>query len=344
MAGRYVLMLFYGTAERDICQQAFRDLAQHRDLFDDQQACFFGITVEKSDVEQRRVRSSIPGIRHLLDEDRAVSRQFGVMFPSPKGEVHRPCWMLLDQGLRLIEYRPIAESEAIFARLRSLLDEGVQLPARVLMIPRVFEPDLCRKLIATYEAGDPYDSGYMIEKEGKTVGVVNHSFKRRSDCSVEDMALRDRIRDCLSASVIPMIKRAYQFEVTRVERWIVARYDGEVGGFFNRHRDNTTAGTAHRKFACTINLNDDFDGGGVAFPEFSSQVYRPPTGGAVIFSCSLLHEAMLVTRGLRYAFLPFFYDEAGAELRTANNDKLGESVKPYLVPRDEEAEEAEATA
>mgnify|MGYP003584329877 FL=1 len=117
MAGRFVLMLFYGTAERDICQQAFRDLAQHRALFDDQKACFFGITVEKSDVTEGRVSSSMPGIRHLLDEDRDVSRRFGVMFPSSKGEVHRPCWMLLDEGLRLIEYRPITESEAIFARL-----------------------------------------------------------------------------------------------------------------------------------------------------------------------------------------------------------------------------------
>mgnify|MGYP003584329859 FL=1 len=212
------------------------------------------------------------------------------------------------------------------------------------MIPRVFEPDLCETLINVYNAGDAYDSGYMIEREGKTIGVVNHSFKRRTDCSVDDPALRDRIRDCLAASVIPMIKRAYQFDVTRVERWIVARYDGEVGGFFNRHRDNTTAGTAHRKFACTINLNGDFDGGGVAFPEFGSQIYRPPPGGAVIFSCSLLHVAMPVTRGRCYAFLPFFYDEAGADLRIANNEKLGENVKPYLAPRDVAEEEAEATA
>ena len=78
-----------------------------------------------------------------------------------------------------------------------------------------------------------------------------------------------------------------------------------------------------RKFACSINLNaEEFEGGDLRFPEFGSRTYRPPTGGAVIFSCSLLHEATPVTRGRRYAFLPFFYDEAGQIVRAQTRDKL----------------------
>jgi hypothetical protein len=38
----------------------------------------------------------------------------------------------------------------------------------------------------------------------------------------------------------------------------------------------------------------------------------------VVFSCELQHEATAVTRGRRYAFLPFLYDEAGARIREAN--------------------------
>ena len=90
-------------------------------------------------------------------------------------------------------------------------------------------------------------------------------------------------------------------------------------GWFRPHRDNTTKGTAHRKFAVTINLNaEDYEGGELRFPEFGDRRYRPPTGGAVVFSCSLLHEALPVTRGERYAFLPFLYDEASARLRDEN--------------------------
>jgi predicted 2-oxoglutarate/Fe(II)-dependent dioxygenase YbiX len=126
------------------------------------------------------------------------------------------------------------------------------------------------------------------------------------------------------------VKRAYQFEATRIERWLVACYDGGTGGHFRAHRDNTTKGTAHRKFACTINLNaDDYDGGDLRFPEFGPRTYRAPTGGAVIFSCSLLHEARPVTRGRRYAFLPFFYDEAGAVLRERNMPHVAPEISGY---------------
>jgi hypothetical protein len=36
-----------------------------------------------------------------------------------------------------------------------------------------------------------------------------------------------------------------------------------------------------------------------------------------------------VTRGRRYAFLPFLYDDAAARIREANNKFLGEGVEPY---------------
>ncbi|HEX3065321.1 MAG TPA: 2OG-Fe(II) oxygenase, partial [Dongiaceae bacterium] len=61
----------------------------------------------------------------------------------------------------------------------------------------------------------------------------------------------------------------------------------------------------------------------LVFPEFGVLTYRPPTGDAVVFSCSLLHEALPVTRGRRYAFLPFLYDEAAARVRRANQQYVG---------------------
>jgi predicted 2-oxoglutarate/Fe(II)-dependent dioxygenase YbiX len=110
----------------------------------------------------------------------------------------------------------------------------------------------------------------------------------------------------------------------------VARYDANEGGFFRPHRDNTTSATLHRKFAVTINLNaENYEGGDLRFPEFGMRTYSAPTGGAVVFSCSLLHEATPVTCGERYAFLPFLYDDEGAKVRAANNHLLDESIVPY---------------
>ena len=44
----------------------------------------------------------------------------------------------------------------------------------------------------------------------------------------------------------------------------------------------------------------------------------------MVFSCSMLHEATPVTRGRRYAFLPFLYDEAGAAIRDANRGAVAD--------------------
>jgi predicted 2-oxoglutarate/Fe(II)-dependent dioxygenase YbiX len=125
---------------------------------------------------------------------------------------------------------------------------------------------------------------------------------------------------------LPQIRRAFQFNPTRIERYIVACYDEADRGFFAAHRDNTTRGTAHRRFAVTINLNTgEYEGGELCFPEYGPQTYVAPAGGAVVFSCSLLHEARPVTKGVRYASLPFLYDEDAAKVRAENLRFLGNS-------------------
>ena len=50
----------------------------------------------------------------------------------------------------------------------------------------------------------------------------------------------------------PQIERAFQFRATRIERQIVACDDSAERGFFRAHRDNTTQGTAHRRFAVSL--------------------------------------------------------------------------------------------
>ena len=44
------------------------------------------------------------------------------------------------------------------------------------------------------------------------------------------------------------------------------------------------------------------------FPEYGDYRYKPAAGAAVVFSCSLLHEALPVTRGQRFALLSFMRD------------------------------------
>src|SRR5215208_5943087 len=81
-----------------------------------------------------------------------------------------------------------------------------------------------------------------------------------------------------------------------LERYIVSCYAAEDG---RAHRDNTTKGTAHRWFAVSINLNSESEGGEVSFPEYGPRSFKPPPGGAVVFSCSILHGVSKVTSACR---------------------------------------------
>ncbi|NBU29461.1 MAG: 2OG-Fe(II) oxygenase, partial [Caulobacteraceae bacterium] len=180
------------------------------------------------------------------------------------------------------------------------------------------EPALCETLIDVYRQQGGEESGFMREVDGVTRLMTDPRHKRRKDVILEDEALKVAVRNRINRRLIPEINKAFQFQSTRIERYLVACYPAGAG-WFRPHRDNTTKGTAHRKFAVTINLNtEEYEGGALRFPEFGDRQYRPPTGGAVVFSCSLLHEALPVTAGERFAFLPFLYDEAGARLRDEN--------------------------
>ena len=84
---------------------------------------------------------------------------------------------------------------------------------------------------------------------------------------------------------------------------------------FGQHRDDTGNLVAHRRFAVSVPLNDEFDGGGITFPEFGPRSFQAAAGSAIVFSCSLLHKVDPVTRGTRYVFLTFLFDEEAERLR-----------------------------
>lgn len=265
--------------------------------------------------DRAEYEAKAPGhaLRWFLDEGGEIGALYG---PEP------PTWVLLDPMLRVLAFGGLTETDLIFRNICNLPSPdrhaGVEITAPVLTVPRILEPALCRRLIEHYHERGGEPSGTMRQVGGRTVPVMS-SFKSRRDASILDEDLKQQLRSRIRLRLMPEIERAFQFQVTRIERYIVACYDAGEGGYFRPHRDNTASATAHRKFAVSINLNaDGFEGGDLRFPEFGSRTYRPPTGGAVVFACGLLHEATPVTRGIRYATLPFLFDEAGEAIRQQN--------------------------
>ncbi len=340
-AGRYIVLCFYGSARDAHAKAALSAVFSRRDIFDDATASFFGVSINPSDETEKRVADSYPGYRFFWDFDGTVSRLYGALPREARpgqGEVAvRRLWFVLDPTLRVMKVIPFADDRTDIAAVLDYLTclappsrfAGMELQAPILVLPNVFEPEFCRTLIGLYEENGGEESGFMREVDGKTVGVQDHSHKRRKDYSIEDEDLIAQTQKRFMHRVVPEIQKVHQFKVTRMERYIVACYAAEDEAHFRAHRDNTTKGTAHRRFAVSVNLNDDFDGGEVGFPEYGPRSFKAPAGGAVVFSCSLLHAVSKVTRGRRYAFLPFLYDDAAAKIRAENNRYLGEGVGEY---------------
>jgi predicted 2-oxoglutarate/Fe(II)-dependent dioxygenase YbiX len=331
-AGRYVVVCFLGSAGGDPAVAAMlAEVKRRKDLFDDVRAAFFAVSSDPADETTGRLAASLPGFRPLWDFDLAAAAQCGLAERTGTGAARcggsgggalRRCAFVLDPGLRVLAVLPMtgAEPPAAFAERLIALVAGLSPPARaglpapVLVLPRVFEPDLCRTLIDAFERSGGGGGGPDSGGAGQ-----DRKHPRRRDCVLLDETLRGAARQRIERRVVPMIRRAFQFDATRLERYLVACYDAaEGGGHFRgvRRDDAAGPGVAHRRFAVAINLNaEDYEGGDLAFPEFGPQTYRAPTGGAVVFSCSLLHEARPVTSGRRFAFLPFLHDEAAQQAR-----------------------------
>src|SRR5215204_93164 len=105
----------------------------------------------------------------------------------------------------------------------------------------------------SYEAHGGQESGFMRDVNGKTVGIQDGNHKVRKDHVIEDPDVIKQTQARINRRVAREILKVHQFRVTRMERYIVSCYAAEDGGHFRAHRDNTTAGTVHRRFAVSIN-------------------------------------------------------------------------------------------
>jgi predicted 2-oxoglutarate/Fe(II)-dependent dioxygenase YbiX len=175
--------------------------------------------------------------------------------------------------------------------------------APVLVLPRVFEPDFCNQVIGLWKKGDHQDTG--VSSRYGNVGVAE--LKRTEDYMVVEPMMQKAISDRLAYRIGPELVKVFAFDREfTFDAHVVLSYSFEGQHFFGAHRDNGAPTTADRAFAVSLNLNDDFDGGELVFPEYAGVKVSPPLGAAAVFSCSVLHQALPVTRGRRFVLTTFF--------------------------------------
>ena len=322
MAGRYLVFCFFGSLRDEPGKTAVHAVFQRRDLFDDDKASFFGVSVDPEDEAQHRVHHALPGIRILWDFDGSVSRQCGVVVDSANagGNHYFRRWIIVDPSLHVLAVFPFESKtvEDILGFIGGLPKPdqfaGFEIPAPVLVLPNVFNSRMCEILVSLYEKTGGELSG--INRSG--AGVHDNNFKIRRDVTIDDQNLIIAIKHIFQRRVMPEIEKLFFMKAHWMERYIIGCYAAEDRAFFKPHRDNSSSATCHRRFAVSINLNADFLGGEVAFPEYNPRGIKAPPGWAVVFPAAILHKVSAVTEGRRYAFLPFVYDDTGAQLRRRN--------------------------
>lgn len=206
-----------------------------------------------------------------------------------------------------------AAAEAIDGLARSVRSDGgrdvlLGTPmAPVMVLPRVFEPDFCSQLVRLWAKGDHKDSGVSSR-----YGNVNMDhLKRTEDYTIVEPMMLKAVSDRLAYRIGPELTKVFAFDRQfTFDSHVVLSYSAEGQHFFGAHRDNGAPTTADRAFAVSLNLNDDFDGGELVFPEYAAVRVSPPAGAAAVFSCSLLHQVLPVTRGRRFVLTTFFRAKA----------------------------------
>jgi predicted 2-oxoglutarate/Fe(II)-dependent dioxygenase YbiX len=249
----------------------------------------------------------------LADTEGAVQATYGVG--------HGATAFALDANLRVLGVidNPLDNPTRLHMLLAGargdLAPLEVTAQAPVLFVPYVLDQQACDWLIQLWHTHGNVDTGVESSVQGQRAETLSETYKRRRDHTVTNPQISGRIATMVGNAIMPEVHKAFAYRATRFEGFKIGCYDASTGGFFRAHRDNLSPSTAHRRFALTLNLNDGYEGGQLRFPEYGPQRYRPPAGGALIFSCSLLHEVLDVTRGQRFVLLSFLYGEEGRSSR-----------------------------
>jgi Rps23 Pro-64 3,4-dihydroxylase Tpa1-like proline 4-hydroxylase/peroxiredoxin len=315
--GKHVKLFFLPSANLEFLNNFFRQM-QH-ELGGDKRLDAWQLFILDASVEALLSIKEKLGLPHVLmsDADRKIARSLGVAQPGDTSM--RPTGFVLDTNLKIIS-RHVSEDPLQLAslcvedcrdaihrfRAKNSNRKVITEVAPMLIVPNTFTPEFCAKCINSFRNGHTFEG--TVGAEDKKAYRPNA--KKRID-HVPKAQLIAEIDDKLSRSLFPEIRKIFGFEVTNRELYKIGLYNGDNQGFFKQHRDNFDAPLGYRRLAATVHLSDNYEGGGLRFPEYDDNIYRPDLGSAVVFSCSTLHEALPVTKGERFVLVCFFHDEEG---------------------------------
>jgi peroxiredoxin len=311
IAGSPLVIAFWPRFDAEPVQMAMASLGALLPSLEREGARVFAVTLANA----RAAGDAKSPVSVLLDRDGKVFAAYGA------GTRDQPTTIVLRHNSHVhsvLKSEAAAQADAALAAVRALVAErngGLGIPhPPILVVPDVLSAGDCRRLIQVYETRgktfvEPGHGDDQMTTDYK-MRIPEYGRGDRIDHWIVDKDTAGFIDGRLGARLFPEIRKAFQYPVTRRERLRIGCYTGSRGGEPHGHRDDSEVISAHRRFAMSINLNcEEFEGGALRYAEYSDQRYRPATGAAIVFSSSILHEALEVRAGRRFVLLAFLFGE-----------------------------------
>ena len=307
LAGKPVLLLFCPSPD-EASLSAFRDAAGELVAL---QATLFAISRHGSEENAAmHARLALP-FAILADTRADIFKGYGI---DPYPAAPSPTLFILDAGHRvarvLERMEPAAMVKEALAELRRLATAcpatRLQAHPPVLVLPRMLSHADCDFLAETWHRDVPeyptdgFTNAGIGTEQGDYKVVHDGSYGKAIEYIVQEKELQRFIDGRMRRRLFPEMKKVFQATGLKREGYRIAGYEARAGSYLNPHRDNSTPANAHRRFTMTINLNaGEYEGGELRFREYGEELYDMERGTAVVWSASLLHEVLPVTKGRR---------------------------------------------
>lgn len=160
-----------------------------------------------------------------------------------------------------------------------------------LMIENVLDKNLLNRILKFYD-------------EHNQQHILHNSNNKNRLHVFPDEQLEKMIDNKLSRSLFPEIRKIFYFDVEYRELYKICSYNSETNGRFAAHRD-TPYPHQHRKFALSLILNDDYEGGELLLPEYHVSL-KPKANTAIVFPGICSHQVNPIISGSRKTIITFF--------------------------------------
>ena len=311
VAGKPIVLLFCPAVTDESLAAGLRAFGAAAGRLTALQATVFVIC--RSGVEANaaaRKRLALP-FAMLADPNAAIFKGYGV---DPHPAAPALTLFILDPGHRVARLLDCGEPAALAAEAVATLERlaaarpaaRLQSHPPVLVLPRMLSLADCGFLAEVWSravpeyATDGFTNAGTATERGDFKVVHDGVYGKAVEYIVQDAALQRFIDGRLRRRLLPEINKAFQAKGLQREGYRIAGYEARQGSFLNPHRDNSTPANAHRRFTMTVNLNaGEYEGGELRFREYGEQLYAVERGTAIVWSASLLHEVLPVTKGRR---------------------------------------------